>query len=691
VKNLIIFSMFSFISYLLVILRAFKIEDKDPDSKARAGIITTPHGFIHTPAFVNVATKATVKALSPEEVRQTGGKVILANTYHLYLEPGDEEIKKMGGLHKVMNWKGPLMTDSGGFQVFSLGAALGRGISKILRKNEELLLPEADLDLEEPEKEAVRAKIDSDGVTFRSHIDGSAHYFTPEKSIDIQHNLGADIIFAFDECTSPHESLHYQKEALERTHRWAKRSLEHHQSLIRANGRIDGPALFGIVQGGRDEALRKESDVGSKERLAKIEAELAEINETLTSMKGHWTLERDIIQKIRTIKSGIDEARVAEQQAERQGDLSKVAEIRYGKIVELEKQLGAENAHLAEIQQDRKMLKEEVDEEDVAQVVAKWTGIPVDRLLSGEKEKLVHADTELARRVVGQTEAITAVANAVRRARAGLQDPNRPLGSFIFLGPTGVGKTELARSLAHFLFDTEKAMIRIDMSEFMEKHSVSRLIGAPPGYVGYEEGGYLTEAVRRRPYSVILFDEIEKAHPDVFNVLLQILDDGRLTDGKGRTVDFKNTILIMTSNLGSQMIMEMGEGRRAEMQTQIDAILHAQFRPEFLNRIDEIIIFHSLGKEHLARIIDIQVELLIQRLAEQKYSISLTEAAKEYLIEVGYDPSFGARPLKRAIQRYVQDGLAMKILDGTFGEGDTIVVDRGEAGLTFGRGVTASG
>ncbi|MBU4034386.1 MAG: AAA family ATPase, partial [Proteobacteria bacterium] len=329
---------------------------------------------------------------------------------------------------------------------------------------------------------------------------------------------------------------------------------------------------------------------------------------------------------------------------------------------------------------------EEVDEEDVAQVVAKWTGIPVDRLLQGEKDKLVHADVELAKRVVGQKEAITAVANAVRRARAGLQDPNRPLGSFIFLGPTGVGKTELARSLAHFLFDSEKAMIRLDMSEFMEKHSVSRLIGAPPGYVGYEEGGYLTEAVRRRPYSVILFDEIEKAHPDVFNVLLQILDDGRMTDGKGRTVDFKNTILIMTSNLGSQMIMEMGESRRGEMQTQIDAILHAQFRPEFLNRIDEIIIFHSLGKEHLARIIDIQVALLIQRLAEQKYSISLTEPAKEYLIEVGYDPSFGARPLKRAIQRYVQDGLAMKILDGTFVEGDTILVDRGETGLTFTKG-----
>jgi len=435
------------------------------------------------------------------------------------------------------------------------------------------------------------------------------------------------------------------------------------------------------------EALKKESDKPSKERLQKLEAELANLNETLKGMKGHWSLEKEIIQRIRTIKSKIDEARVEEQRAERQGDLGRVSAIRYGTIVELEKQLAAETERLAAIQQESQMLKEEVDEEDVAAVVAKWTGIPVDRLLSGEKEKLVHADQELACRVVGQEEAIGAVANAVRRARAGLQDPNRPLGSFIFLGPTGVGKTELARSLAQFLFDTEKAMIRLDMSEFMEKHSVARLIGAPPGYVGYEEGGHLTEAVRRRPYSVVLFDEIEKAHPDVFNVLLQILDDGRLTDGQGRTVDFKNTILIMTSNLGSQFIMEMGEGRREEMRQRVDELLHTQFRPEFLNRIDEIIIFHALGREHLARIVDIQAELLTKRLAEQKFTIELTPAAKEFLIEVGYDPQFGARPLKRAIQRHVQDALAMRILSGAFAEGDRIVVDKGAAGkLDFRKG-----
>jgi len=433
------------------------------------------------------------------------------------------------------------------------------------------------------------------------------------------------------------------------------------------------------------EALKKESDKASKERLVKLEAELADINETLKNMKGHWTLEHDVIQKIRDIKSAIDEARVEEQRAQRLGDLSKVAEIRYGRIVELEKQLNEENARLEEIQKDRQMLKEEVSEEDVAAVVAKWTGIPVDKLLSGEKEKLVHAEDDMAKRVVGQKEAIEAVANAVRRARAGLQDPNRPLGSFIFLGPTGVGKTELARTLAEFLFDSEKAMIRLDMSEFMEKHSVARLIGAPPGYVGYEEGGYLTEAVRRRPYSVILFDEIEKAHPDVFNVLLQILDDGRMTDGQGRTVDFKNTILIMTSNLGSQLIMELGQKDPAEMERQVDAILHQQFKPEFLNRIDETIIFHSLSREDLARIVDIQTELLTKRLAEQKFGIRLTQACKEFLIKMGYDPAFGARPLKRAIQRYVQDSLAMQILDGRFSPGDRIVVDHveGEDGLQF--------
>jgi ATP-dependent Clp protease ATP-binding subunit ClpB len=428
------------------------------------------------------------------------------------------------------------------------------------------------------------------------------------------------------------------------------------------------------------EALRKESDKASRERLAKVEAELADINEKLTGMKSHWSLEKEIIQKIRQIKTEIDDARGEEQQAQRLGDLARVAEIRYGRIVELEKRLAAENERLAAIQENTKMLKEEVDEEDIASIVAKWTGIPVDRLLAGEKAKLVHAHEELARRVVGQEEAIAAVANAVRRSRAGLQDPNRPLGSFIFLGPTGVGKTELARSLAEFLFDTSKAMIRLDMSEFMEKHSVARLIGAPPGYVGYEEGGYLTEAVRRRPYSVILFDEIEKAHPDVFNVLLQILDDGRMTDGQGRTVDFKNTILIMTSNLGSQFIMEMGEARREEMKRQVDEILHRQFKPEFLNRIDEIIIFHSLSREDLAKIVDIQNTLLVGRLAEQKFQVELTVRAKEFLIQVGYDPAYGARPLKRAIQRHVQDALAMKILDGTFGEGDHILIDASPEG-----------
>jgi ATP-dependent Clp protease ATP-binding subunit ClpB len=392
-------------------------------------------------------------------------------------------------------------------------------------------------------------------------------------------------------------------------------------------------------------------------------------------MKAHWSLEKETIQKIRDIKAKIEEAGIEEQQAQRAGDLSKVAEIRYGRIIELEKQMDAENERLALIQQDRKMLKEEVDEEDVASVVAKWTGIPVDNLLSSEKDKLVHAEEFMAKRVVGQSEAIGAVANAVRRARAGLQDPDRPLGSFIFLGPTGVGKTELARTLAEFLFDSEQAMVRLDMSEFMEKHSVARLIGAPPGYVGYEEGGYLTEAVRRRPYSVILFDEIEKAHPDVFNVLLQILDDGRMTDGQGRTVSFKNTILIMTSNLGSQLIMELGEQNREEMVKQVNEIMHRQFRPEFLNRVDETIIFHGLSKEDLASIVDIQVALLTKRLAEKKFTISLTDKAKKFLIEVGYDPAFGARPLKRAIQRYVQDQLAMLILEGKFSEGDRITVD----------------
>ncbi len=423
------------------------------------------------------------------------------------------------------------------------------------------------------------------------------------------------------------------------------------------------------------EALRKEKDKASKTRLSKLEAELADVNETLSSMKGHWSIERDIIQQIRQIKEKIDETRMEEQRAERLGDLSKVAEIRYGLITELEKGLAQANDQLCDIQQDRKMLKEEVDETDIATVVARWTGIPVDRLLSGEKEKLVNADQYLAQRVIGQQKAITAVANAVRRSRAGLQDPDRPLGSFIFLGPTGVGKTELARTLAEFLFDSEQAMIRVDMSEFMEKHSVARLIGAPPGYVGFEQGGYLTEAVRRNPYSVILFDEIEKAHPDVFNVLLQILDDGRMTDGKGRTVDFKNTILIMTSNLGSQLIMEQGNNPSGNLQDMLDQLLHQQFKPEFINRIDEIITFHSLTKENLSKIIDIQLSQLNNRLKEQHLNLKVSDAAKTFLINIGYNPAFGARPLKRAIQRHLSDHLAIKILEGTFEDGSQIVVD----------------
>ncbi len=426
------------------------------------------------------------------------------------------------------------------------------------------------------------------------------------------------------------------------------------------------------------EALKKEKDKASKERLAKLKQELADLNDQLNAMKGQWQLEKDVIQRIRDIKAEIDEAHMEEQRAERQGDLSKVAEIRYSKIVELERELEQQNAKLEEIQKEHSLLKEEVAAEDVAAVVAKWTGVPVDRLLEGEKEKLVHAEDELAKRVIGQKEAITSVANAVRRARAGLQDPDRPLGSFIFLGPTGVGKTELARSLADFRFDSEHAMIRIDMSEYMEKHSVARLIGAPPGYVGYDEGGMLTEAVRRRPYAVILLDEIEKAHPDVFNVLLQVLDDGRMTDGKGRTVSFKNTIMIMTSNLGSHIIMELGQTDPEEMRRQVDELLHRQFRPEFLNRVDEIITFHGLTREDLMQIVGIQIGRMAARLKDHKFTVELTEEAKLFLVETGYDPSFGARPLKRAIQRYIEDPLAMEILEDHFQEGDHILIDRGE-------------
>ena len=361
------------------------------------------------------------------------------------------------------------------------------------------------------------------------------------------------------------------------------------------------------------------------------------------------------------------------ERAERTADLEKAAKLKYGTSVELEQQLKEKEARLAEIQKDQKMLKEEVDEEDVAEVVSRWTHIPISKLVEGEVQKLLTMEDRIHLRVVGQDEAISAVSNAIRRARAGIQDPNRPLGSFIFLGPTGVGKTELARALAEFLFDDEQAMVRLDMSEYMEKHTVSRLVGAPPGYVGYDEGGQLTEAIRRKPYSVVLFDEIEKAHPDVFNVLLQILDDGRLTDGHGRTVDFKNTVVIMTSNIGSQLFSEIGDS--GEIRDRITEVLKVHFRPEFLNRVDEIIIFHSLSRDDIEKIVDIQLAKLGERLAERHIEIEMTPAAKALVVEEGFDPNYGARPLKRTIQRRVLDPLAFKVLDGAFMDGDAIVVD----------------
>jgi len=433
------------------------------------------------------------------------------------------------------------------------------------------------------------------------------------------------------------------------------------------------------------EALKKEKDKTSKERLEDVQRKLADLGDQLNAMKAQWTLERDTIQQIRKIKEKIEQAQVESQQAERTGNLSRVAEIRYGTIVALEQQMEKENERLHNIQQHHQMLKEEVSSEDVAAVVAKWTSIPVDKLLEGEKEKLLQAEQVLKSRVIGQNQAVTAVANAVRRARAGLQDPDRPLGSFIFLGPTGVGKTELARSLADFLFDSEQSMIRIDMSEFMEKHSVARLIGAPPGYVGYDEGGYLTEAVRRRPYSVILLDEIEKAHSDVFNVLLQVLDDGRMTDGKGRTVDFKNSILIMTSNLGSDLIMRMAEEHAEEdkIRNQIEELLYRHFKPEFLNRIDETIIFRSLSREDMTAIVDIQLRRLAKRLEDQKLKLRFSQNAKKYLVSAGYNPLFGARPLKRAIRKFVEDPLAMELLENRFDEGAVILVDTDENGIVF--------
>jgi ATP-dependent Clp protease ATP-binding subunit ClpB len=438
------------------------------------------------------------------------------------------------------------------------------------------------------------------------------------------------------------------------------------------------------------EALRKEKDKASVERLARLDKELADLKEEQRRLASHWEQEKAAIQTARKLKEELEAVRLDVERAQRGGDYAKASELQYGRVPELEQRIRDEEARLSQLQQGQRMLKEEVDEEDIADVVSKWTHIPVSRLMEGEVQKLIHMEERLHQRVIGQNEAINAVANAMRRARAGLQDPNRPLGSFLFLGPTGVGKTELARALAEFLFDDEHSMIRIDMSEYQEKHTVSRMIGAPPGYVGYEEAGQLTEAVRRRPYAVVLFDEIEKAHAEVLNVLLQLLDDGRLTDGKGRTVGFKNTVVIMTSNLGSQYIAEtaiqdlegggvIAEGTRREV---LDA-LRAHFRPEFLNRIDEIIFFHALGRDHLKKIIDIQVTALMKRLEERKIHVTLTEAAKEQLVREGYDPTYGARPLKRTIQKRVLDPLALRVLEGEFLEGDTIVVDAGDDGLRF--------
>jgi ATP-dependent Clp protease ATP-binding subunit ClpB len=477
------------------------------------------------------------------------------------------------------------------------------------------------------------------------------------------------------------------------------------------------------------EALKKETDKPSKERLQKLEKELADLKEQKNQLSAHWQQEKDAIQTIRKFKEELDQARQEIERAQRSGDYAKASELQYGTLPAVEKQIQDQEGRLAQLQKGQRMLKEEVDEEDIAEVVSRWTHIPVSRLMEGEIEKLVKMEARLHQRVVGQDEAIAAVSNAIRRARAGLQDPNRPLGSFIFLGPTGVGKTELARALAEFLFDDDHAMIRIDMSEYQEKHTVSRLLGAPPGYVGYEEAGQLTEAVRRRPYSVVLFDEIEKAHPEVLNVLLQLLDDGRLTDGKGRTVDFKNSVVIMTSNVGSHFIAEamvrlkpddtvrlkpddtvrlkpddtvrlkpdatgggrlqpavaLDEGTRRQV---MDA-LRAHFRPEFLNRIDEIIVFHPLGREHIRSIIDIQLAALMKRLADRKIRVELTDRAKDHLIAEGYDPTYGARPLKRTIQREVLDPLAMRVLQGEFKEGDSIRIDAAGGALQFSKAANA--
>jgi ATP-dependent Clp protease ATP-binding subunit ClpB len=436
------------------------------------------------------------------------------------------------------------------------------------------------------------------------------------------------------------------------------------------------------------EALKKESDPASKDRLARLEAELAEVQETAKALRAQWEAEKNAIGGLRKLREEIDETRRAIEKAEREYDLNKAAELKYGRLAELERKLAAEEAELAGRQEGgRRLLKEQVDEEDIAEVVSRWTGIPVSKLVEGEREKLVHLAEHLHKRVVGQDEAVTAVANAVIRARAGIKDPNRPIGSFIFLGPTGVGKTELARALAEFLFDSEHAMVRLDMSEYMEKHTVARLIGAPPGYVGYEEGGQLTEAVRRRPYSVLLLDEVEKAHHDVFNVLLQLLDDGRLTDGHGRTVNFRNTVVIMTSNLGSQAITAYRGGDDPEafeaMKRDVLEALRQHFRPEFLNRVDDVVVFHALTRENLRAIVDIQLGRLQQRLADHNLQLEFTPAAKDFLAQRGYDPVYGARPLKRVLQTEVENELAQGIVGGTIRDGERLLVDTGPTGLVF--------
>jgi ATP-dependent Clp protease ATP-binding subunit ClpB len=423
------------------------------------------------------------------------------------------------------------------------------------------------------------------------------------------------------------------------------------------------------------QAMRKESDAHSRDRLKQIEKELGTLKEQSNALKGRWQTEKDAIGRIRKIKEEIENLKAEEQRFERAGDLSRVAEIRYGKLSAAEKELNAAQDKLAALQKDHPILKEEVGEEEIAKIVSKWTGIPAGRLLEGEIQKLVHMEERLRDRVIGQDAALAAVANAIRRSRSGLSDPNRPIGSFLFLGPTGVGKTELARAVAEFLFDDERAIVRLDMSEYMEKHSVARMIGAPPGYVGYEEGGQLSEAIRRRPYSVVLLDEIEKAHPDVFNVLLQILDDGRLTDGKGRTVDFRNTVIIMTSNVGSAAIFDLMEKDPKKAREEAMAALRELFRPEFLNRIDDIVLFRPLGKDQIEHIIDLQMHHLLKRLRERKITLHLSAAAKALLFREGYDPAFGARPMKRAIQRLIQDPLALKLLDGEIQPGDEVYAD----------------